>query len=687
MTAVTLKQDKRAGVLETPFGEDVLVLSRFDGSEGVSELFEYRIEALSMQGDLKFDDAIGKNVTLTIHGTSGGKRKFDGILTETQWLGVRDHFHCYRLVLRPWLWLLSHRADCFIYHDKTVTDIIADVFGRHGALADFDDRSAGPFEKIEYCVQYRETDMAFACRLMEENGISYYFTHADGAHKLVMFDNTSQCDASPGGSRPYLPLAGQDRRASECIHHFIPERRFTSGKVTVRDYNFKNPGAKMQADQQGTAAYEHADKEIYDYPGRYIDLGAGTTVAQIRMQSETALDHRCMASGNCVTLFPGGLVNLTGYPFETYNTEYVVLRCQHSFISQQYRSGAGSTGEDSYEGQYEFLDSEVDLRPMQVTPRPLVHGPQTAKVVGKEGEQIDCDEYGRILVRFHWDRNNDQSMRCRVAQNWASKQWGGMIIPRIGMEVMVDFLEGDPDRPLVTGCVYNGDNMPPYSLPQFKTRSTFKSDSHKAGGYNELRFEDEAGEEEIFLHGQKYLNSVILDNETWNVGGNRDFHIAKSASQTIGQDKDMTVGGKHREVVGSDRSVTIGGSQVHTIGSNDHATIGADQVTEVGSDMHLTVRGDVRVEAGGRTHEQSGISHFIEAGMSIVVEAGASICLKVGGNFVKIDQTGVQIEGLLVRVNCGGGPMSGSEVSKKSPDSSEEYKGPHAKRYPRSNEK
>jgi type VI secretion system secreted protein VgrG len=682
--ALVPRQDLRAGILETPLGRDRLVLSRFDGSEGVSELFEWRIEALSSDGDIDFDKLLGMNSTLTIHGTSGGKRKFDGIVTEAQWLGARGDFHAYRLVLRPWLWLLSHRTDCFIFHDKTVTSIIAEVFARHGQLAVFEDRTGGAWTPIEYCVQYRESDMAFVCRLMEEYGISHFFAHEDGSHRLVMVDNVIQFDAAPGGSRPYLPLAGQDRRTRECIHHFIPERRFTSGKATFRDYNFKTPSANMEADQSGSASYEHGDKERYDYPGRYEAQGGGKSLVTVRMQGEEGLDRRCMGSGNCVTLFPGCLVTLTGHPFEAYNIEYGLMRAQHSFVSQQYRSGAGSAGEDSYEGQYEFAKGESPLQPMQITPRPLMHGPQTAFVVGKDGEEIDCDEYGRILVRFHWDRKSDQSMRCRVAQNWGSKQWGGMIIPRIGMEVMVEFLEGDPDRPLVTGCVYNANSMPPYTLPQYKTRSTFKSQSHKAGGSNELRFEDEGGEEEIYLHAQKYLNAVVEDHETWLVGGSRDVTIALNQSETIGGHKDMTVGGEHREVVGASRHESIAASNVRDVGASDSHNVGADQLISVGRDQHSTVGGSFRIEVGGNAQSVTGSSHYIIAGSNVVIEAGTSICLKVGGNFVKIDPSGVQIEGTMVLINCGSPATPGTKVSAKKSLTPQKYAGPHAVRYPRS---
>ena len=463
-------QEKRAGVLETPLGKDKLAIVRFDGSEGVNELFEWRLEAVSAEGDIDFDALIGKHATLTINGVNGRKRKFDGIVTGARWLGVRDHFHAYALVLKPWLWVLSQRTDNYIFHDMSVTDIIADVFSDYGALAEFDDRTSATYPPIEYCVQYRESDMAFVTRLMEEFGISWSFVHADGSHKLVMSDQNMQVDTVEGATRKFITLSGQDRRTQECIHHFVPERRFASGKTAWKDYNFKKPTAEMHAQKEGTASYEQAGKELYDWPGRYMELGQGQTFAQIKLEAQEALDKRCMAAGNSPSLFAGCLMTLTDHPVGARNIEYLVLRCQHSFISQQYRSGGGSGGTDSYDGQYELIDSAIPLRPLKVTPKPVVQGPQTAFVVGKEGEEIDCDEYGRILVRFHWDRENDQSMRCRVAQNWAYKQWGGMIIPRIGMEVMVEFLDGDPDRPLVTGSVYNAHAMPPYALPEHKTK-------------------------------------------------------------------------------------------------------------------------------------------------------------------------------------------------------------------------
>jgi type VI secretion system secreted protein VgrG len=680
------RQERRAGVLETPLGTDKLAIVRFDGSEGINELFEFRLEALSADGDIDFDQLIGKHATLTINSVNGRKRKFDGIVTETQWLGVRDHFHAYRLVLRPWLWILSQRTDNYIFHDMSVTDIIADVFSDYGALAEFDDRTSATYPPIEYCVQYRESDMDFVCRLMEEFGISYSFVHADSAHKLVMSDANTQLDTVEGASRRYIPLSGQDRRVEECIHQLVPGRRFASGKATWKDYNFKKPTTEMLAEKEGTAAYEHAGKELYDWPGRYTELGLGQTFAQIRLEAQEAQDKRCMAAGNSPSLWAGSLVTLEDHPVEAYNIEYLVLRSQHTFISQSYRSGQGSAGEDSYEGQYELLDSAIPLRPLMLTPCPLVNGPQTAFVVGKQGEEIDCDEYGRILVRFHWDRESDQSMRCRVAQNWAYKNWGGMIIPRIGMEVMVEFLEGDPDQPLVTGSVYNGDNMPPYTLPKFKTRSSFRSNSHKAGGFNEIRFEDEGGEEEVFIHAQKYLNIVVGDNETHATGMNRHISVGVSQSETIGANKTATVGSNQTETIGGDLDFNVGGHRTTAIGKSDHLSVGEGQVTVITGVSDTSVSGDQRVQVGGGHSLDVGTSSLIKAGMSVVIEA-TSITLKSGGNFVNINPAGVQIQGTMVLINSGGAPGIGMPVPKSTLRSVKKVPGPFAIKYPRSSEK
>ena len=650
-------QEKRAGVLDTPLGKDKLAIVRFDGSEGVNELFEWRLEAVSAEGDIDFDGLIGKHATLTINGVNGRKRKFDGIVTEARWLGVRDHFHAYRLVLRPWLWVLSQRTDNYIFHEMSVTDIIADVFSDYGALAEFDDRTSAAYPPIEYCVQYRESDMAFVTRLMEEFGISYSFVHADGSHKLVMSDQNMQVDTVEGATRKFITLSGQDRRTEECIHHFVPERRFASGKTAWKDYNFKKPTAEMHAQKEGTASYEQAGKELYDWPGRYMELGQGQTFAQIKLEAHEAQDKRCMAAGNSPSLFAGSLMTLTDHPVGARNIEYLVLRSQHTFTSQNYRSG-GSGGTDSYEGQYELIDSAIPLRPMKTTPKPVVQGPQTAFVVGAQGEEIDCDEYGRILVRFHWDRENDQSMRCRVAQNWAYKQWGGMIIPRIGMEVMVEFLDGDPDRPLVTGSVYNGDSMPPYSLPANKTKSVFRTQTHKGAGFNELAFEDEKEQEEMYIHAQKDMNVDVLHDRGKTVGHDQ--------SEAIGHDKTITVGNNHTESIGANKTLSVGGSFARTVGRVSTEQVGLLKSTFVGGDQTVMV-GLNKVENVGKSLSSSaGENIGFDAGKVFEIKAADTFRVKVGEARFEMDKSGIIVidaplttiaKGAATQLTIGPGPV------------------------------
>jgi type VI secretion system secreted protein VgrG len=668
-------------VLTTPLGDDQLVVVRFDGTEGVSELFEFRIEALSTMDDIDFDELIGKNVTLSINSPSEDPRHFDGILTEAQWLGSRDNFNVYQLVLRPWFWLMSHRSDCFIFHEKKVTDVVSDVFHRH-SFADIDDRTSGSYEPMEYCVQYRESDMAFVSRLLEQYGISYFFTHEEGSHKLVLTDQNSQFEPAPGSSRRYIGHEVRDRRPEECISHFMPERRFTAGRVTLRDYNFKKPTTPMEAEHSGTASYEHAGMELYDYPGKYVQRSEGNEIATWQLQGEEALDKRCRASGDCMSLFAGCLVQLQDHS-PKYDKEYVVLRARHSFTSQQYRSGQGGGDGDAYVGQYELLDSDIPFRPQEVTEKALVKGLQTAIVVGPDGEEIDCDEYGRILVRFHWDRENDQSMRCRVSQNWAFQHWGGMVIPRIGMEVVVEFLEGDPDRPLVTGCVYNGDNMPPYQLSANKTRSTFKTKSHKADGYNELRFEDEKDEEEVWFHAQKYHNGVVEEDETWEVVQNRHTRVGGSYSQSIGKDQDLEVENDRREHVMGASHHAIERSRVASVGGNDYLTVTGNQTSQIDANKSVKVIGELTVDALSQLSNASTMQ-TIQGGVSVNIVAGLTLTLSAGPSTITLSPAGVSIDGPVVMLNCGGAPMTLTPVTPTNVQQPESYQGPHAKRYERS---
>ena len=520
-----LSQTQRTAKLKTPLGEDVLALVRFEGTEGLGELFEYHIEALSKEEHIDFDKAIGQSCTIKLDTFEGKERVYDGILTEARWIGKKLEYFHYRLVLRPWLWLLGHKADARIFLDKNVKDIIQDVFDKAG-FSDYEFRTTGDYDKIAYCVQYRETDLAFVCRLMEQFGIYYFFEPSDGKHLLVLADSRSSHKPIPELSKvPYYPLVEKDIHVEQHLNDWIWERRFRTGKVQFNDYDYLQPKKDLKAPKEASGKYTHSKLEVYDYPGKYDDQGKGQKFAQYRLEAEQALDYRRFPEGDAPCLYPGGLVTVEKHPTTAENKEYLIVRSSHMFSSQHY--GSGGTGTDSgqdqaYYGHYEFLPSDRPFRNLPLTPKPRIYGIQTAKVVtkkGDDGEEISTDEHGRIWVKFHWDREPQKTCPIRVAQVWSSKGWGGQFIPRVDMEVVVEFLEGDPDRPLVTGCVYNGDNKYPYKLPDNKTQSGLKSDSSKGhNGYNEFMFEDKRGSEKIRMHAEKDHEVTIKNSQTTTIG-------------------------------------------------------------------------------------------------------------------------------------------------------------------------
>lgn len=537
-----LSQANNMAELKTPLGDDVLVLRRFSGAEGLGELFEFQVEAISEEANIDFDKALGQACTIKLNTYEQKQRFFCGILTQAQWggeeVGEQKDYSRYQLVLRPWLWLLAHRANCRIFLDKDVKEIIQQVFEDAGfsSGSDFKFRTTSNYDKIKYCVQYRETDFAFASRLMEQYGIYYYFEHQDGQHTMVLSDARASHSAIP--DLPQLKYHIQTeayRRVEQQISTWTSDRRFRTGKIEFNDYDYLKPPKQLRASKEGSESYTRSRYEVYDFPGKYDEQDKGRQFAQFRLEAEQALDRRRMANGDAPSLFAGGLVTLDKHPTSAENKEYLVVRAGHNFGTQTY----GTTSEQDavgYQGAYEFLPSDRPFRSQPFTPKPRIYGIQTAKVVGKkgeDGEEISTDEHGHIWVQFYWDREPQKSCPIRVAQSWASKQWGEQFIPRIGMEVVVEFLEGDPDRPLVTGCVYNGDNKPPYALPDNKTQSGVKSDSSKGhNGYNEFMFEDKKGSEFIRMHAEKDHLVTVNNDQTGSVGNDRQWKIQQGNDTT-----------------------------------------------------------------------------------------------------------------------------------------------------------
>ena len=539
-------QSDRMGRLSTVLGVDVLVIQRFNGTDHVNALFDYQIDCLAARSDLDFDALLGTHATITLVAHDGSEWPYDGIVTEARWLGAGDSGHRYRLRLQPWFFMASLRRNQRIFHEKTVIDILTELLGAYADLGPLRVAVSADYPVLEYTVQYRESDMAFAMRMMERHGISYHFQHMTGAHEMVLTDIVGSHPSI--GPVPFRPDEGKYHDDTDHFWDWRLARRVTTGAIRLTDYNFKEPTAMMETDHVGDSAYARGQTESFDWPGDYLDEGRGAVVAHLRSDSERGNDRRYQATGDIMRLVAGTRVDLTGDEVPGTGEKYLCLSATHSYTSDNYGSGGSENDGMAYTGHYVLMPVTAPMLPPIKTPRSAVLGPQTAVVVG-EGE-IDCDEFGRILVQFHWDLAAAFSMRCRVSQTSAGNGWGGVSIPRIGMEVVVEFLEGDPDKPLVTGTVFNGKNKLPYDLPANKTRTTLRTDTFEGTGYNELRFEDKAGEEEVFIHAQKDMNLEVLNDRSKRVGTDQ--------SEKIGNDKSIEVGGDHDEVISGNMSIAVG---------------------------------------------------------------------------------------------------------------------------------
>ena len=634
------KQVERLGRLTTALGADVLALLRFDGSDHLNDLIEYRVEALSMRDDLDFDALVGTHATVEIE-AHDEMRPFDGIVTSARWAGVGENGHRYDLTLRPWFWLAGKRRNQRIFHDKTVVEILQELLSDYSALGEpaLDIQLGQSYPKLEYTVQYRESDLEFARRQMERHGISFHFRHAVGSHTLVLTDDVLAHDEI--GARPFKRYDGHHQYEQEHFWDWAPERNLTVGAIRQTDYNFKRPDQAMETEALGDAEYAEGQIESFDYPGDYLEQGIGRIVSSLRTAQERGADRRNRAIGDCVSLGAGLRLTLSGDHVPGTGESYICLSATHHFVSEAYGSGGQDSDGYAFTGRYVLMPDTAPMAPPRRTRIPTVQGPQTAEVVG-EGE-IDCDEYGRILVKFHWDLHEQYSMRCRVSQNWAGNGWGGMVIPRIGMEVVVEFLEGDPDKPLVTGCVYNGKNAVPYDLPASKTVSTFKSDTHQGSGYNEFRFEDQAGREEVFMHAQKDHNTIIENDESHSIGHDRSKSVGNDQSEAIGHDKTISVGNNHTESIGND--------MVYNVGRNQQENYGKDHIHRVGNSHKQSIYADHLYEAGRNFEGEVFGRYTLDVGESITnntkvhtLMAFQKMQVKGPGGKITIDSSGIILE-------------------------------------------
>ncbi|MGE5570090.1 MAG: type VI secretion system Vgr family protein [Rhodospirillales bacterium] len=635
--------------LQTPLGENKFLLRAFRGHEGLSQLFHFHLDLLSEDPAVNFDELVGQNVSFAVRlAETSQERYFNGYISRFSQLPGEERFTRYEAEVVPWLWFLTRTTDCRIFQNKSVPEIAEEIFKYFG-FTDYESQLRGHYAKWEYCVQYRETAFNFLSRLFEQEGIYYFFRHENGKHTLILADNPSVHKPCPGQSRVMFERnVGAVAREEDVVFSWKQDQQFRSGKITLTDYNFETPTTSLEAgiashiNQAGNHRFE-----MYDYPGEYGNRDKGDALAKLRIEAEEAAHTVFSGESDCRSFASGYKFELFGHERRDQNATYLLTSVTHSAQEGGFYSGAGSATSATYRNQFTAILSSVQFRPPRVTPKPVIHGSQTAVVAGPSGEEVYTDKYGRIKVQFHWDRvgqrNENSSCWVRVAQPWAGKGWGGIVIPRIGQEVVVSFLEGDPDRPLVTGTVYNAVQTPPYSLPDKQVVSGFKSCSSKGGGNsNEIRLDDTKGSELFYVHAARDLDMLVDNNRR----------------ETIGRDSHHLIKGIQFEKTQGDRNIHVVGDFKQKVDGNMSLSAGAD--------LDEGVRGKWACSAGNEIH--------LKGGMKVVIEAGTQLTIKVGGNFVDINPGGVFIKGTMVMINSGGSAGSGSGASPTAPDAPEEVK-------------
>lgn len=645
-------------------GGDTLRLRAFDGEERLSTPFEYQLELRSETMDVSLD-FVGSIVAVQMaeineQDAREGKRWFHGYITDFSFVGTKGDLAIYSATMRPWLWFLSQVVDYRVFQEMPVNEIIKQIFDKHG-FSDFRFELAERHEQRNYCVQYGESDLAFVSRLMEEEGIYYYFEHSEEKHELIIADSASSHNAIPGESTiPYRTR--EEGFGEEHLDEWAVTKSVVSSAVTNRDYDFEKPSSSLEEKSKFQPKHENQDEhEVYVYPGGFTENNFGEKRATWLNEGYESQHERIYSRGNARHLGAGYLFTLEDYPREDQNDEYLIISVHHSIRSDEMMTDSMGD-EEFYRCRIEAMPSDKPFRSPRVTPRPIVRGPETAVVVGPKGEEIWCDKYGRVKVQFHWDREGkiDQNSSCwvRVSQVWAGKNWGAIHTPRIGQEVVVSFLSGNPDQPLITGGVYNANNMPPYALPDNQTQSGIKSRSSKEGNpdnFNELRFEDKKGEEEVYFQSEKDLNTWVKNKETRKIGATRTTEIGNPDHE--GTDKPGISVDAETLTVHASKKTEVKGNEVYEVATDAAASKGRDVTIKNGNEKLLVSKGDVTRKAElGKIEEEALKSIEFKVGQSSIKLEPAKITIKSLEIDIQAD-VGLKMKGG-VQLNMEGGAMA-----------------------------
>lgn len=609
-------QQDRLLAIDSPLGQDVLLLTRLEGQENISALFSFEVELYSASTHIAADKIVGENVTLKVMQSdalglrTGSYRHFNGFVRRFR--GEGEHLQGlrrYTAEVVPWLWFLTQTSDSKIFQNKDIKQIATDIFTENG-FNDFEFRLIGQHPEREYCVQYQESDFTFLSRLFEEEGIFYYFSHEKDKHTLIIADHNGAYETCAESSVSYR--AGS--LSAHTIHAWSHQYEFRTGRYAKRDYDFTKPSDRLQTGMSadmplpGVKRFEH-----FIYPGRYEDKSLGDQLTRLRVEQDEACHDQVKGESGCRSFTPGHSFTLNRHDdAPTEMDDYLILGVHHQASDFTYTSR--DDVEREYKNSFRAMPTSRVYRPAMITGWPKMQGPQNAMVVGPAGEEIYTDNYGRVKIQFPWDRygqyNENSSCWVRMSNNWAGKNWGGIFIPRIGQEVIVDFYDGNPDRPIITGRVYNAEQTVPYKLPANATQSGVKSRSSKDGSpanFNEIRMEDKKGAEQLFIHAEKNQDIEVENDETHWVGHDRSktidndetVHVKHDRTETVDNNETITIGVDRTEDVGNNEKITIGVNRTEHVGSNETITIGANRTEKVGANEKITIVSNRTEDVGG----------------------------------------------------------------------------------------
>ncbi|MBU2961475.1 type VI secretion system tip protein VgrG [Citreicella sp. C3M06] len=649
----------RIATLETPIAlpEDSLKFAALSGFDEISRCFEFRVSALCQDDLVLAPDILGREccvTALTNEEDDGQIRYFSGICDSLSFDGNdEDEQFRYTLVLRPALALLDKTRDNRIFQEMSVPDIVSALLDQHG-ITNYELRLSGSYEPRVYCVQYGETTLNFIQRLLEHEGIFYFHEFDDLAHKLILCDDLGALEPhSDVSDIRFEPNAAAQLRGEGVITKWQGVTSVRPGIMTQTDYDFEKPSADLMARHDARAGHPNDGFERYDYPGHYLKTGRGDALTDLRWQEGQRDSHLALAESSASLPAAGHTITLFDHPRMPENGLYVLLRADYALWDDQYASGRMDRDETGFVASWRLVPEHSQWRPRLRAPRPVMRGPQTAQVVGPAGEEIYTDAYSRVKVQFHWDREGqrDENASCwvRVSAAWAGSGWGFIQIPRIGQEVIVDFLEGDPDQPIITGRVYNAEQMPPYELPAEATKSGWKSNSSKGGGgWNELMFEDMKGSELVYFQAEKDHDELVKNNETRHIGNDWSEDVVHDATQWVGHNRDETVDNcktthvkvdrtvnidhDDTETVGNNRALTVGVNETIAIGVNSTETIGANHTQTVGANQTVTVKAN-RIDVVAMNETRSvGMAQANTIGLTRSVAVGVDQSHDIGNS-------------------------------------------------------